>query len=82
MQLIRITNENRTSCISFLGKTEYLIAATVAIVGGGEDGHHISIMRPVVALHHQLVSPEMLLPVLILHVKVIRFVPCDQGQPV
>ena len=53
--------KNRTSCISSLGKTEYLIAATVAIVGGGEDGHHISIMRPVVALHHQLVSPDMLI---------------------
>ena len=53
--------KNRKSCISSLGKTEHLIAAAVAIVGGGEDGHHISIMRPVVALHHQLVSPEMLL---------------------
>ena len=53
--------KKRKSCISSLGKTEYLIAAAVAIVGGREDGHHIPIMRPVVALHHQLVSPEMLL---------------------
>ena len=61
MQLIRIPNEKSHKLHFVLKKiAEYLIAAAVAIVGGGEDGHHISIMRPVVALHHQLVSPEML----------------------
>jgi hypothetical protein len=39
-------------------KTEAdLVAAAVAIVGGGEDGDHVPVVGPVVALHHQLVGP-------------------------
>ena len=34
-----------------------LIAAPVAVVGGGEDGDHVPIVTPVVALHHQLMGP-------------------------
>ena len=35
-----------------------LIATAIAIVGSREDGDHVSVVGPVVALHHQLVSPE------------------------
>ena len=34
-----------------------LVAAPVAIVGGGEDGDHVPVVTPVVALHHQLMGP-------------------------
>ena len=34
-----------------------LVAAPVAVVGGGEDGDHVPIVTPVVALHHQLMGP-------------------------
>ena len=34
-----------------------LVAAHVAIGGGGEDGDHVSVVTPVVALHHQLMGP-------------------------
>ena len=34
-----------------------LVAAAVAVVGGGEDGDHVAVVGPVVALHHQLMSP-------------------------
>ncbi len=34
-----------------------LVAAAVAVVGRAEDGDHISVMAPVVPLHHQLVRP-------------------------
>ena len=33
-----------------------LVAAPVAIVGGREDGDDVPVVRPVVALHHELVS--------------------------
>ena len=33
-----------------------LVAAAVAVVGGGEDGDHVAVVGPVVALHHQLVG--------------------------
>ena len=33
-----------------------LVAAPVAVVGGGEDGDHVAVVGPVVALHHQLVG--------------------------
>lgn len=32
-----------------------LVAAAVAVVGGAEDSHHVHRVRPVVAVHHQLV---------------------------
>ena len=34
-----------------------LVAAAVAIVGGGEDGHNVPVVGPVVAFHHQLMGP-------------------------
>ena len=34
-----------------------LVAAPVAIVGGGEDGDHVPVVTPVVSLHHQLMGP-------------------------
>ena len=33
-----------------------LVPAPVAVVGGGEDGDDVPVVRPVVALHHELVS--------------------------
>ena len=32
----------------------YLVATPVAIIGGGEYGDNVSVVTPVVALHHQL----------------------------
>ena len=34
-----------------------LVSTAVAVVGGGEDGDHVPIVTPVVALHHQLMGP-------------------------
>ena len=34
-----------------------LVAAAVAVVGGGEDGHNVPVVGPVVAFHHQLMGP-------------------------
>ena len=34
-----------------------LISASVAVVGGGEDGDHVPVVGPVVPLHHQLMGP-------------------------
>ena len=33
-----------------------LVSTAVAVVGGGEDGDHVPVMAPVVALHHQLMG--------------------------
>jgi len=33
-----------------------LVSASVAVIWGGEDGDHVPVVRPVVPLHHQLVS--------------------------
>ena len=35
-----------------------LVSTAVAVVGGGEDGDHVPVVRPVVPLHHQLVGPR------------------------
>ena len=35
-----------------------LVAASVAVVGSGEDGDHVPVVGPVVSLHHQLVGPR------------------------
>lgn len=35
-----------------------LVAAAVAVVGRAEDGDHVLLVRPVVALHDQLVGPR------------------------
>ena len=35
----------------------YLISASVAIIGSGKYCDHISVMGPVVHLHHQLMRP-------------------------
>ena len=34
----------------------YLVTASVAIVGGGENGDNISVVAPVVPLHDQLMG--------------------------
>ena len=34
-----------------------LVSTAVAVVGGGEDGDHVPVVRPVVPLHDQLVGP-------------------------
>ena len=34
----------------------YLVSTSVAVVGGGENGDHVPVVRPVVPLHDQLVS--------------------------
>ena len=34
-----------------------LVSTAVAVVGGGEDGDHVPVVTPVVALHHQLMGP-------------------------
>jgi len=34
-----------------------LISTSVTIIGSREDGDHISVMGPVVPLHHQLMRP-------------------------
>ena len=38
-----------------------LVPTAVAVVGGGEDRYHVPVVRPVVPLHHQLVSPGQIL---------------------
>ena len=35
-----------------------LVAASVAVVGRGEDGDDVSVVAPVVALHDELVRPR------------------------
>lgn len=32
------------------------VSASVAVVGGGEHSHYVSLVRPVVTIHHQLMS--------------------------
>ena len=34
-----------------------LVTASVAVVGGGEDGDHVPVVGPVVSLHDQLMCP-------------------------
>ena len=34
------------------------VTASVAIVGGREDGDHVPVMGPVVSLHHELMGPR------------------------
>jgi len=34
-----------------------LVPTAIAVVGRGEDGDNISVMGPVVTLHHQLMCP-------------------------
>ena len=36
----------------------YLVSASVAVVGTGEDGDNIPVVGPVVSLHNQLVSSD------------------------
>ena len=36
----------------------HLVSTSVTVVGGRENGHDVAIVGPVVAFHHQLVSPE------------------------
>lgn len=36
------------------GSAPHLVAAAVAVVRSGENGHHVPVMAPVVALHHKL----------------------------
>ena len=36
----------------------YLVSASVAVVGSGEDGDNIPVVGPIVSLHHQLVSSD------------------------
>ena len=38
----------------------YLVSASVAVVGGREDGDNIPVVGPVVPLHHQLVGSDTL----------------------
>ncbi len=33
-----------------------LVFAAVTIIGGGENGHHVSVVAPVVSFHEELVS--------------------------
>ena len=40
-----------------MNKKKHLVSTSVAVVGSREDGDDISVMGPVVTLHHQLMCP-------------------------